>query len=57
MTEQKVAEERLFRKPCIHPDHKPASMKVRPPGVYTHTCPACGQESIFRVIDMGLIRR
>jgi len=34
---------------CRHPDHDPATMIVREPGIYEHTCPACGQRQTFLV--------
>jgi hypothetical protein len=36
-------------KPCRDPDHRPATMVVRPPGIYEHTCPSCGQSFTFVV--------
>lgn len=34
---------------CIHPEHEPATMKYREPGVYRHTCPGCGNVQVFDV--------
>lgn len=36
-------------KPCSDPDHKPAQMVMRQPGIYEHTCPRCGQTFTFVV--------
>ncbi len=45
--------------PCLHPRHHPPFLQVFPPGVYKHTCPACGTEQPFVVerlhwVDMPL---
>lgn len=34
---------------CYDPDHLPPMFKVFEPGVYEHTCPACGLKTLFRV--------
>lgn len=34
---------------CRHPEHNPPSMIVLKPGVYEHTCPACGKKRTFTV--------
>ena len=39
----------LTIKPCRHPDHEPAKMVVRPPGLYEHSCPGCGALTYFTV--------
>jgi hypothetical protein len=39
-------------KPCRDPDHHPAAHVVRPPGIYEHTCPSCGQTFTF-VVPQG----
>lgn len=36
-------------RPCLHPEHNPPSMVVWEPGVYQHTCPACGAKITFTV--------
>jgi len=36
-------------KHCLSSEHEPATMKYRKPGVYKHTCPDCGEETIFTV--------
>lgn len=41
--------EKYEDKSCKHPEHNPASMKVREAGRYKHTCPSCGQEQVFEV--------
>jgi len=35
--------------PCSHPEHDPPRHQVFTPGVYEHTCPACGTEQRFTV--------
>jgi hypothetical protein len=35
--------------PCMSPSHNPPNMMVYPPGVYEHTCPACGFTQTFTV--------
>lgn len=40
-------------KRCRHPDHLPASMVVRPPGLYEHVCPACGRRITFSIWPEG----
>lgn len=35
--------------PCNHPEHNPPTMIVLSPGVYEHTCPACGKKQQFVV--------
>jgi hypothetical protein len=45
--------------PCSHPKHNPPLLQVFKPGVYKHTCPACGTEQPFVVerlhwVDMPL---
>ena len=34
-------------RPCQDPEHNPPGMMVYEPGVYEHTCPACGNTVIF----------
>lgn len=34
---------------CRHPDHDPPKLIVLEPGLYEHTCPACGRQRTFRV--------
>lgn len=34
---------------CRHPEHNPPNMIVLEPGVYEHTCPACGKKQTFVV--------
>lgn len=34
---------------CLSFEHEPASMVVREPGIYEHTCPECGHKTVFRV--------
>lgn len=34
---------------CNHPEHDPATLKYREPGLYRHTCPACGVRKEFEV--------
>jgi predicted RNA-binding Zn-ribbon protein involved in translation (DUF1610 family) len=36
-------------RPCISSEHFPPSMIALSPGMYEHTCPACGNKIIFRV--------
>lgn len=36
-------------RPCLSSQHNPPSMMVYSPGVYQHTCPACGAVQIFTV--------
>lgn len=38
---------------CGHPEHNPPSHMVFEPGIYEHTCPACGKVTVFRV-DRGV---
>ena len=33
-------------KACTDPDHKPKA--DLPDGIYHHTCPTCGSDSVFR---------
>ncbi len=35
--------------PCSHLEHEPPRHRVFEPGVYEHTCPACGARQIFTV--------
>jgi hypothetical protein len=42
----KIAE---MPRPCLHPEHNPPSNIVLDPGVYQHTCPACGRSITFTV--------
>lgn len=35
--------------PCNHPEHEPPTHIVLRPGVYEHTCPACGTKRVFTV--------
>lgn len=37
------------REHCRHPEHRPPNMIVLEPGVYEHTCPACGATTQFVV--------
>lgn len=45
--------ERLIEKytdtTCRHPEHNPATMIVRKPGMYEHECPRCGEKQQFEV--------
>lgn len=36
-------------RPCTHPEHSPPMHMVYSPGVYEHTCPACGRVVTFTV--------
>lgn len=47
MPTKKIADEPPM--PCRHPEHKPPSMRVFELGTYEHTCPACGQKTVFTV--------
>lgn len=35
--------------PCIHPEHYFPNMIVLPPGIYEHSCPACGATQIVHI--------
>ncbi len=35
--------------PCLHPEHDPPKGQVFSPGVWEHTCPACGKKKVFVV--------
>ena len=35
--------------PCRHWGHAPPTMRVFAPGTYEHTCPKCGQVTVFTV--------
>ncbi len=39
-------------RPCQDPEHNPAGMVVREPGMYEHICPTCGNKQIFTVPTM-----
>jgi hypothetical protein len=47
MPTKKIAD--LPDKPCAHPEHYPPRHRVFPPGIYEHTCPACGRRMVFTV--------
>lgn len=34
---------------CQHPEHNPPMFMVFEPGIYEHTCPACGKKQTFTV--------
>lgn len=34
---------------CTDPEHMPPSHMLLEPGLYEHTCPACGQVRLIRV--------
>lgn len=34
---------------CTHPDHNFPNMIVLPPGIYEHTCPACGAKQTVHI--------
>jgi hypothetical protein len=34
---------------CQSYDHNPPTMMVYPPGIYEHTCSACGYKTVFSV--------
>ncbi len=38
---------------CQSPEHNPPNMIVLEPGVYEHTCPACGAKQVFTVADVS----
>jgi Zn finger protein HypA/HybF involved in hydrogenase expression len=42
----KISEPKL---PCMCPQHEPPTMKVFDAGTYQHTCPKCGEVTIFEV--------
>lgn len=50
MPTKKVAEPMPL--PCKHPEHNPPSHRVFSPGVYEHTCPACGEVVVFNVAQV-----
>lgn len=37
------------KEPCRHWDHNPPANRVFKPGTYRHTCPACGNVTVFTV--------
>ena len=37
---------------CYDPDHEPARLVVREPGLYSHECPTCDYRVVFRVDRM-----
>ncbi len=39
---------------CRDREHRPPTMQVFEPGVYEHTCPACGKKSVFTVMPRVL---
>jgi hypothetical protein len=39
-------------KVCRDPEHEPANMIVREPGVYEHECPSCGRKFTF-IVSQG----
>lgn len=44
-------------KVCLDLEHKPPTMQVFEPGVYEHTCPACGHVTTFTVAGVYHARR
>lgn len=48
MPTRKIKEEKEM-KPCFSSDHNPPSHMVFEPGLYEHTCSACGRKITFRV--------
>ena len=34
---------------CTSPEHKPPTHLFLTPGTYKHTCPSCGEETIFEI--------
>lgn len=40
---------RDFSRPCMDREHNPPAHIVLTPGVYEHTCPACGNKIVFTV--------
>jgi hypothetical protein len=38
-----------YKKPCLHPSHKPPMFRVYEPGEYEHICPGCGEVTNFTV--------
>jgi hypothetical protein len=40
--------------PCVHPDHNPPGHQVFTPGLWEHTCSACGRRTWFRVDGVTL---
>lgn len=55
MPEKKVGEVPENQKHCKHPEHAPASMIVREPGVYEHTCPGCQQVTRFTIRNLATL--
>ena len=49
MTLRKIRNLPETERPCSHPEHNPPGMIVLDPGVYEHTCPACGKRTEFVV--------
>lgn len=37
------------KEPCFDPEHNPPGNICLSPGTYKHTCPSCGQVTIFEV--------
>lgn len=46
LTVEKIAD---VKPSCVHPEHNPPTHQVFEPGVYRHTCPACGRVQVFTV--------
>jgi hypothetical protein len=38
--------------PCQDPEHRPPGHRVFEPGIYEHTCPKCGEKTVFVVHRM-----
>lgn len=36
-------------KKCKDPEHNPATMILRKPGIYEHECPSCHEKQVFTV--------
>lgn len=46
---KKISDKDVER-PCLHPTHNPPMHIVLEPGLYEHTCPACGKSQRFSVV-------
>ena len=46
MTLRKIAD---LPVPCRDPDHRAPKFVALAPGIYEHTCPSCGEKTVFTV--------
>lgn len=56
MSIRKIADAKVYPRPCQHPTHQLPNMWCPEPGTYVHTCDGCGQETTIVIPPRNRMR-